>query len=166
MTRNLYKANDRNARVKNRIEAMLNENRVSWSERDIKQWRYMREFVLKHPTISKEELAVAIKENYSIKDFYLEARDGEKICSYLYQKLSYDEENIFYDYYPSKIEGAIKINEYNSRLSNLVRIPVVRQKFFELGYATAFEKTTVLYCLWFIKTFIRVHWERLREVQS
>lgn len=140
LTRNLYKANDRNARVKNRIEAMLNENRVSWSERDIKQWRYMREFVLKHPTISKEELAVAIRENYSIKDFYLEARDGEKICSYLYQKLSYDEENIFYDYYPSKIEGAIKINENDSRLTNIIRIPAVRQKFSELGYATAFEK--------------------------
>ena len=47
---------------------MLSANRVSWSEGDVEQWNFMRDFVLRHPTISKEELAEAIKEHYSIKD--------------------------------------------------------------------------------------------------
>ena len=137
---NLNKACDSNARVKTRIENLLNINRVSWSGRDVEQWNDMREFVLKYPTISKEELARAIKEHhYSIKDFYLYARDGEKINRYLYIDDESEKKQILYDY-GSDIRNAIKIDAYGTRLTSLVRVPTVKKAFQEKGYAMSFEK--------------------------
>lgn len=137
--RNLNQANERNARVKTRIENMLSANRVSWTERDVEQWNFMRDFVLRHPTISKAELAEAIKEHYSIKDFYLEARDGETIDHYLYVEDESESKQILYDYSPEKRAKAIKIDEYGTRLTGLVRIPVVKKAFQAKNYALSFK---------------------------
>ena len=137
---NLNKACDRNARVKTRIENMLNVNRTSWSESDVLQWIDMRDFVLKHPTISREELAEEVKKHYSIKDFYLEARDGETINHYLYIEDEQESKQILYDYSSVTRKSAIRIDEYGTRLTNLIRIPAVRKAFEEKGYATTFKK--------------------------
>lgn len=137
--RNLNQANERNARVKTRIENMLSANRVSWSERDVEQWNFMREFVLKYPTISKEELTIAVKEHYSIKDFYLEAREGKTINHYLYIDDESEAKQILYDYSSEKRVKAIKMDEYGTRLTFLVRIPAVKKVFEAHGYATSFK---------------------------
>ena len=137
--RNLNQANERNARVKTRIENMLSANRVSWNERDVEQWNFMRDFVLRHPTISKEELAEAIKEHYSIKDFYLEAMEGETIDHYLYIDDENEAKQILYDYSSKKRIGAVKIDEYGTRLTGLVRIPAVKKAFQEKNYALSFK---------------------------
>lgn len=136
---NLNKACDRNARVKTRIENILNVNRTSWSDKDVIQWNDMRDFVLKHPTISKEELKVEVKNHYSIKDFYLEARDGETINHYLYIDDETEAKQILYDYNSGERKNAIRINEYDTRLTNLIRIPAVKKVFAENGYATYFK---------------------------
>ena len=137
--RNLNQATERNARVKTRIENMLSANRVSWSEGDVEQWNFMRDFVLRHPTISQEELAEAIKAHYSIKDFYLEARDGETIDHYLYVEDEREAKQILYDYSSEKRAKAIKIDEYGTRLTSLVRIPAVKKAFQEKNYALSFK---------------------------
>lgn len=137
---NLNKANDRNMRVKTRIENILNTNRVSWSDADVAQWNFMREFVLKYPTISKEELYIESKKNYSIKDFYLEARNGEKINHYFYVNESDKESQIFYAYNKGKISSSITINDSGTRLLSLVQIPAVKKAFEINGYALAFKK--------------------------
>lgn len=136
---NLNKACDRNARIKTRIKNILNLNRTSWSESDIEQWNDMRNFVLKHPTISKEELEEEVKKRYSVKDFYLEARGEEKIDHYLYIDDESETKQILYDYSLEKRKNAIKIDEYGSRLTSLIRIPAVRDAFIENGYATTFK---------------------------
>ena len=137
---NLNKACDRNARVKTRIENMLSENRISWTERDIEQWQFMREFVLKHPTISKENLTIAIKQCYSIRDFYLEASSGEKIDHYFVVIDRETEKQIFYDWGNYKPENAVLINESNARLNILMGIPAVKETFLQAGYATGLLK--------------------------
>ncbi len=137
--RNLNQANERNVRVKTRIENMLSANRVSWNERDVEQWNFMRDFVLRYPTISKEELAEAIKEHYSIKDFYLEAMEGETIDHYLYIDDENEAKQILYDYSSKKRIGAVKIDEYGTRLTGLVRIPAVKKAFQEKNYALSFK---------------------------
>ena len=138
--KNLNTACDRNARVKTRIDSMLNENRVSWNEQDIEQWNFMRNLVLKYPTISKEELADFIKERYSIKDFYLDSRDGEKIDHYLYNADEAIDKPILYDYSDEKRKNSIRIDAQNSRLLSLVKIPAVKEVFKTNGYAMSFEK--------------------------
>lgn len=137
---NLNKACDRNARVKTRIENMLNANRTSWSERDVLQWLDMRDFVLKHPTISREELAAEVMKHYSVKDFYLEAREGETIDHYLYIDDEQEPKQILYDYNSETRKSAIRIDEYGTRLTNLIRIPAVRKAFEGNGYAITFKK--------------------------
>ena len=99
----------------------------------------MRNFVLKHPTISKEELEEEVKKRYSVKDFYLEARGEEKIDHYLYIDDESETKQILYDYSLEKRKNAIKIDEYGSRLTSLIRIPAVRDAFIENGYATTFK---------------------------
>ncbi len=136
---NLNKASDRNARVKTRIENMLSINRTSWNETDVEQWNEMRDFVLKHPTISKKELALEVKKHYSIKDFYLEARDGETINHYLFIDDETESKQILYDYNSEKIKNAIMIDEYGTRLTNLIRIPAVKKVFEKNEYATSFK---------------------------
>lgn len=137
---NLNKACDKNARVKTRIENMLNINRTSWSESDVRQWIDMRDFVLKHPTISRDELALEVKKHYSIKDFYLEAREGETINHYLYIDDEKEPKQILYDYSSETRKNKIRIDEYGTRLTNLIRIPAVRKAFDVNGYATTLKK--------------------------
>lgn len=137
---NLNKACDSNARVKTRIENMLSINRESWNERDIVQWNHMREFVLKYPTISKPELDRAINDYYSIKDFYLYAREGEKINRYLYIDDENESKQILYDYSLERRKNAVVIDAVGARLSSLVKIPAVKRVFQKKGYAMSFEK--------------------------
>lgn len=136
---NLNKACDRNARVKTRIENILNVNRTSWSDTDVEQWNDMRDFVLKYPTISKVELALEVKKHYSVKDFYLEAREGEAINHYLYIDDEKVAKQILYDYKSKKIKNAIRIDEFGTRLTKLVRIPAVKKVFEKNGYAMSFK---------------------------
>lgn len=136
---NLNKACDRNARVKTRIENILNVNRTSWSDKDVEQWNDMREFVLKHPTIPKSELTLEVKKHYSVRDFYLEARDGETINHYLYINDETEAKQILYDYSLEKRKNTIRIDEYGTRLTNLIRIPAVKKVFEENGYAISFK---------------------------
>lgn len=137
---NLNKACDRNARVKTRIENMLNINRTSWNERDVQQWGDMRDFVLKHPTISREELSLEVKKHYYIKDFYLEARNCETINHYIFIDDEQNDKQILYDYGHEKKEKAIRIDENGTRLTKLIRIPAVKKAFEENGYATFFKR--------------------------
>ena len=138
--KNLNKACDCNARVRTRIENMLNENRTVWSEEDITQWERVRDFVLKYPTISKEDLDKEIKSLYSVKDFYLEAEEGKKIDHYIYNIEENEGKPIIYDYSFARRENGVIINEQGTRLTSLIRIPAVKKVFIEKGYATTFEK--------------------------
>ena len=138
--RNLNKGWDSNLRVETRIENMLNENRISWSATDIEQWEDMREFVLKYPTISRVELERATKERYSIKDFYLEAPEGQTIDHYTFVVDDSKSKRLLYDLGSASNGKGIQISAQMARLNSLVRIPSVKQYFKERGYALSFVK--------------------------
>lgn len=106
----------------------------------IKQWKAIRDFVLRYPSISYEELIKA-KNTYSLDsldDFYLYAQDGEKIDEFCY---TVDGENCIGIYYESKAGGkALEASAEKSRLSALMRIPELKSRFIERGFAVDFDK--------------------------
>lgn len=136
--RNLNKACERNARTNTRIESMLSANRVIWREEDVLQWNSRREFVLKYPTISKADLSVFVREQRSLKDFYLDAPEGMKIDHYLFDD-AIDNTRILYDFDVELRAKCKVINQENSRLTKVVKIPEVRKEFEKNGYAMVWQ---------------------------
>ena len=73
-----------------RVEARLSQILVTielFGAKDRRQWKLIRETVLKYPTISKEKLTNWLKSWLeSIKDFYVFKTKEEKIAYYMYNK--------------------------------------------------------------------------------
>ncbi len=136
----INRALDANERDLSRINNILSENKQAWRDEDIKQWKAIRDFVLRYPTISNEDL-IRAKNAYSLDsldDFYLYAQDGEKIDKYYY---TVDGENCTGIYYESKIAGkALEASADKSRLSALMRVPELKLRFIERGFAIDFDK--------------------------
>lgn len=134
---NLNKAMDCNLRVEKRIENILSSNKMRWDEDDMKQWNLIRQVVLKYPTISRQKLKElsSIEGLESIKDFYLYANVGNKLCRYIYNK---DTSKIKFVDNVNKEEGDIIINADSSRLYDLLSSPYVKHTFIIKGYATSF----------------------------
>lgn len=140
----LNKARDADNRVETRIGNILSKNKTEWDEKDMKQWDLIRDFVLKHPTISRQELKDFEKEPglNSIEDFYLFNKDNIKFNSYIYNRE--DNKRISYKKEPNQKPGAIYINEQNSRLTILMKNSVVRKYFEDHGYATSFVENEAM----------------------
>ena len=149
---NLNKAMDCNLRVEKRIENILSNNKTIWNSDDIIQWNKIRDVILKYPTISRDKLNELSMEDglESIKDFYLFANEGRKICSYIYNKeynkennKEYNKENqtrtIKFGSDINKANGDILIDAKSSRLFDLLSNVNVKQHFIKNGYATSFE---------------------------
>lgn len=132
----INQALDANERDLSRIGNILSDNRVSWREDDIKQWNDIRDFVLRYPTISYEELEKA-KSYYSLDsldDFFLYAQNGEKIDKYYYLCEGDNCTAIYFDSGTGYEASAEK-----ARLSALMRIPKVKQFFKDKDYAIDFK---------------------------
>lgn len=136
----INRALDANERNLSRISNILSENKQSWRDEDIKQWKAIRDFVLRYPTISYENLIKA-KSTYSLDsldDFYLYAQDGEKINKFYY---TVDGDNCTGIFYELKTVGkALEASAEMSRLSALMRIPELKSRFIERGYVVDFDK--------------------------
>lgn len=52
----INRALDVNERNLSRISNILSENKQSWRDEDVNQWKAIRDFVLRYPTISYEDL--------------------------------------------------------------------------------------------------------------
>ena len=147
---NLNKAVECNLRVNKRIENILSENKTTWILKDIEKWREARDFVLKHPTISRNELHSYIQDSKikGLKDFYLSALSGETINAYQYMP-NYDPNDIEEDFFAiqylkKRQKGYVIIDEEECRLKALMRIPFVKMEFEKKGYATSFEPNELM----------------------
>ncbi len=146
----LNKANECNIRVKKRIENILSINKTSWDENDIRMWKDIREFVLKHPTISKNELSnyIQVSKIRGLKDFYLSAVDGGVIDSYQYlpnYDVNENDKDFFpIQYYIKQQKNYIVINDVECRLDPLMKIPYIRKVFEKKGYATSFAPNELI----------------------
>jgi hypothetical protein len=145
IVRKLNKAIERNLRVSKRIDNILSENKTSWNLRDIEKWKEVREFVLKHPTISKNELDEYVKSSNikALKDFYLSALDGEYINCYQFMPdfdpNEVDDNKFAIQYFKKPQKDYVLIDEEECRLKALMRIPTLCNEFIRRGYATTFK---------------------------
>lgn len=134
----LNKATECNIRVKARLNQILSDNKTLWSEEDRRQWKLIRETVLKYPTISTEKVNELIKVPglESIKDFYIFEKDGRKIAYYMYNKDT-TKNPILFGSNPET--GYIKIDVNGSRLRLLLSECSVRKHFEKNGFAQYFN---------------------------
>lgn len=123
--------------AKKAIRSLLPENKEKWIESDAIKYKKIRLFLLRHPTISKEEL----DKNPEMRTFYLRAPQGTKIRSYWFKRIDegdeYRIEKISYD----KFFGGIEASPSYVKLEKFVRLPEVKKYFNqpENGFATSFE---------------------------
>lgn len=129
------------ANIERHLNALFSETAVGWSVRRMSQWRDIRDFILRHPTVSEEEFS-KLPPNY--RHFYL-SLGGDFSNRYWYQKLdangeanakldSFEHLKLFY----SKTSGAFEVSEDDCGLSKIARISVLNKAFADSGFATTF----------------------------
>ncbi len=122
------KASQLSSRHIQRIKYLISD----WTPENIKEWKELREFYLKYPTISKENY-----KNYP--NLYLQV--PEKISGY-----SYSQEGDYQKNVTVKFDGSLpqKVSEEDARLQEVLRIPGVKDYFEKMGYATRFTPSEYL----------------------
>lgn len=131
-------ANLKSTRANGFIMSMLKENmeKGNWSESSMGNWKTLREFVLAHPTISKEEVAAS-----SIaKNFYIQLPEPGN-------RYTYSQNN---DYKNTSVSftktGNVTVSDASSNLKQLMDIPKIKDYFLSNGWATCFEKNEYIMC--------------------
>lgn len=107
------------------IHSLLPVNKDKWIDADAKKYKRIRLFLLRHPTVSKEELL----KNPDMKIFYLRAPEGTKINSYFFKRTNdgddYKIDKISYE----KFFGSTKVSSEYVKLEQLVNLPEIRNYF-------------------------------------
>ena len=123
-------ASNKSVDVNSFISAVMSKNEGSWTEINVERWKELRDFALKHPTISKEELNQSGKNS-----FYAELPSKSNI---LYFSQDYDFKKVTVSFEPGPdypmVESAAKC-----KLDKFMSHPGIRQHFIENGYKTDFE---------------------------
>lgn len=110
------------------INNMLRED---WTDQRIEKWQYLRELVLKSPTMSEEE----ISENFVAKNFYVKLPD---INNKLFYKQEEDYNNIQVAFVKNK-DMNLEVSQSASKLDVLMRIPELESFFERKEWATSFK---------------------------
>ncbi len=125
------KAENRSDKAFKYIQNKLNN---LWDAKDIKEWQSLREQVLKQPTIVNK-----IDCPRQWLNIYLEL----PIPSYSYrfnQQNDYGKVEIFF----SQDEGDQEVSENSSRLTELMKINLLKELFENSGYATNFDQAELI----------------------
>lgn len=139
---NLNLGQSRSDYARKRIRSRLSESRTEWTDVNMEFWKEFRRFVLRHPTISEEELNQP--ENADFKDFYMHSSGKSKINSYYYhlsEDVDYQGEQWIdrISYYATK-KCPIPLSEKSFHLPELMKITYLKN-FFEMKenqFATSF----------------------------
>ncbi len=114
------------ARVNKYIHSMLQD---SWGDEDIARWKELRQVVLKHPTLSRDQF----DSKGIARHFYVELEEAGNQLFYK-QKTDFNEVEVFF-----KKEGVAHLeSEETSRLTLLMKEPFLKEYFAQNGWATAF----------------------------
>ena len=124
-------------RINSRINNVLSINRKLWSAEEIKNWKAVRDIVIKYPTISNEKLEKVAKEYeiLSIKDFYMHFPNNLKYNKYYYTINDRDEKQIFL----KKENGTIELSSATARLDVFMKSSYIRDYFIQNDFAIKFE---------------------------
>lgn len=128
-----------------------------WTAESMKTWEDMREFVLKHPTMTADEW----RKNSWMQPYYAKVTEGEKNNSYLFwQEADYnknyvcfrenvadiDEETkgeykaVFYSDNLNFLKHPQRMSAESAHLTQAMRNPEIYEYFKKKGYATKFKK--------------------------
>lgn len=121
------KAEEKSIAVNGFISTMLKD---SWSDIKIERWKFLRDFVLKHPTISKAEL-----NRSGMNSFYT---DLPRKMNVLYYNQEYDYRKVHVSFAPNRDFPCVE-SATECRLDKLMSWGGFRRFFEEHDYATAFE---------------------------
>lgn len=131
-------ANLKSTRANGFIMSMLKENmeKGNWNESTMKNWKELREFVLIHPTISKDELV----RSTIAKNFYIQLPKKGNYYTYS-QNEDYKSTNVSFT-----IKGNITVSDNSCNLSQLMKISAIKDYFEANGWATSFEENEYIMC--------------------
>lgn len=119
------------------IGRLMNGTNGSWALVHMEKWNEIRDFTLKHPTISREELEM----HSEMRDLYLESGEGNfaRIFSY-YAKPSENGTEGFdkLSYLPKPGENYSRFDSKMCGLDELMKVKYIRQYFVSHEYATEF----------------------------
>ncbi len=126
-------------RINSKIINILSVNRKSWSNESMKDWKAVRDIVLKYPTVSNSKLE-EISQEYevlSVKDFYTHFPNNTKYNKYYY---SINDETNEKKIHLRKEEHAIELSSKSARSDLFMNFEYIRKYFIDNGYATKFEE--------------------------
>lgn len=117
------------------IRSLLKTDKEKWIESNVVKYKEIRAFLIVHPTLSEIEM----EQNSDMRMFYLKAFDGQKINKYWFKRTSaaddYRIEKISYD----KGFGLIEASADYVKLTDFMRVDLIKNYFVEHGYATDFK---------------------------
>ncbi|MCQ2799933.1 MAG: hypothetical protein MJ228_04150 [Bacilli bacterium] len=119
------------------INKLMNRTNGSWALVNMEAWNEIRDFVLKHPTISSDELG----KHPEMRDLYLEASDENHSCiCYYYARIDENRTEGFdrISYIQKPEERYIRFDSQMCGLDRLMAVPYIKQYFISNGYATEF----------------------------
>lgn len=125
-------------RINSKIINILSVNRKTWNTESIKDWKAVREIVLRYPTISNSKLEEVSNEYdvISVKDFYAHFPNNRKYNKYHYTVNENNEKTINLRHENNTIELSSK----SSRLDLFMKSEYMRKHFIKNGYAIKFEE--------------------------
>lgn len=123
------KAALKSIRVNKDIRNMLEEE---WNDKRIDKWKKLRELVLKHPTMSKEE----VKNNFAAYNYYIEL---PKRANRVYYRQEEDFNNIAVSFTRNP-EYNTSVSAEGSKLTQLMTFPALNNFFKVAGFATEFKE--------------------------
>ena len=123
-----YLASLKAVRVNKEIRNILSND---WNNDKIKKWHELREFVLRHPTASRE----VAEHNFIVKNFYVEL-PAKSNC--LFYRQEEDFNNVSVSFTKNR-EHPQRLSMEDSKLVMMLTIPGVREFFMENGWAIEYE---------------------------
>ena len=129
---------EQDERIESKINNILSVNRKSWNSESIKDWKSVREIVLRYPTISNLKLEEVAKKYdvLSIKDFYTHFPNNKKYNKYYYTINESNEKTINI----RQENNTIELSSKSSRLDLFMKSAYIRNHFIKNGYAIKFEE--------------------------
>ncbi len=132
--RSINTANNKNDKIGVRLDRLLSDSVETWKDENIKIWKAMREFVLKHPTIDDVELNSVNSGEYDFSALYFHSSNGKKISSYVY-----DREKREISFISAKNNTGTTYGAAKSKLIEFMQNAELKAYFSSEGYATKFE---------------------------
>ena len=126
-------ADERSERLARKLDSLMSETKIRWTEGEMRSWKEIREIVLQHPTWEVKEAG-----SHGVSILYADYA-GSLLNNILYYSKDPDTGHIETSFEKTK-KCSMEVSEANSKINALCSIRVVREYFKQHGYATEWKK--------------------------